>query len=226
MNRWNLIDTATVPGSPAVMTLMHREDEMAIWVDDRELMSSRQHGSEDALAELAFKRHERRGPLRVLVGGLGMGFTLAAALRCARSDDTVTVAELVPAVLAWHRDMLGSVAGYPLQDPRVVVFEGDVAVAIRSGPWDLVLLDVDNGPNGLTAPGNDWLYGWDGLHAIRTAIGSRGVLGVWSATQDPAFTRRLSRAGFEAKEHGVRSRGAKGGHRHTVWIATVRPGAR
>jgi spermidine synthase len=225
MNRWELLDTASVPSSASVMSLMRRGHEFAIWVNDRELMASRAHGSEDALAELAFARL-LPGPLpeRVLIGGLGMGFTLAAALSRAGRDARVVVAELVPAVVTWNQGVLGPIAGHPLLDPRVSVWAGDVAEPVRRPPepWDLVLLDVDNGPRGLTRTGNDWLYSWQGLESIHRGLSPRGVLGVWSAAPDPAFERRLGRAGFLATEHTVRSRGARGGSRHTVWIASRR----
>lgn len=223
MNRWELLDTAPVPGSASVMSLMRRGQELAIWVDNRELMGSRAHGSEDALAELAFAclKADPAG-VRVLIGGLGMGFTLAAALSQAGKDARVVVAELVPAVVTWNQGILGPIAGSPLLDPRTSVWPGDVAEPIRRPPepWDLVLLDVDNGPTGLTRSDNNWLYSWQGLESIYKCLSPRGVLGVWSAAPDSAFTRRLGRAGFLSTEHTVRSRGARGGNRHTVWIAT------
>lgn len=221
MRKWELVDSGEVPGTDHRMELYRTKDEVAIRVDGRELMSSRMHGSEDALADLAYDRLGQRPRARVLIGGLGMGFTLAAALRRAQSDGEVVVAELVPAVVLWHHGELAPVAGHPLADPRASVFEGDVAAAYKgqSGTWDAILLDVDNGPNGLTRDSNDWLYGRGGLQAARTALRPRGILGVWSAGDDPTFTRRLQKSGFRAETLRVRAHG-KRGRRHTVWMAT------
>ena len=227
MNRWELIERAVVPGTATEMTLHRRGHELVIRVDGAELMSSRVHGSEDALADLAYDVLDRRGAgapgapgRRVLVGGLGMGHTLAAALRRAGPRDTVAVAELVPAVVRWNRGVLADVAGQPLSDPRAQVIEGDVADPIRRppAPWDAILLDVDNGPDGLTRASNTWLYTPAGLSACRDALTPGGVLGVWSAAPDDAFTRRMERAGFTTKAARVRSRGAKRGWAHVVWI--------
>ncbi len=222
MNRWELIDQAPVPGTGSMMSLRQRAHEFVIAVDGRPLMSSRVHGSEEALAELACGRVASRPGARVLIGGLGMGHTLAAALRGLGPDANVVVAELVPAVVAWNLGPLGPVAGRPLGDPRAVVFEGDVRDPMREGAgrWDAILLDVDNGPAGLTSPANDWLYGPPGLEAAREALRPRGVLAVWSAAPDRAFTRRVERAGFDVELVPLRARGAKGGQRHIVWVAT------
>jgi spermidine synthase len=136
----------------------------------------------------------------------------------------VTVAELVSAVVKWNRGVLGEAAGYPLLDPRAKVHEGDVAEVIRAAPnsWDAILLDVDNGPTGLTKSTNDWLYGHDGLEAAFFALRPGGILGVWSAAPDAGFTRRMERAGFDVVPEEVRSRGPRGGRRHVVWIGTRR----
>jgi spermidine synthase len=205
------------------MQLMRRGRELAILVDGRQLMSSLVHGSEDALADLACDRL-RRPDARILVGGLGMGFTLAAALRRLGPEGRVTVAELVPAVVGWNRGPLGAVAGYPLADARAAIAEGDVADVVRSeaGAWDAILLDVDNGPIALTRSTNAWLYTWQGLDAAHRALRPGGVLGVWSAAPDRGFTRRVDRAGFEVEALEVRSRGARGGHRHVVWVGVRR----
>ncbi|MEQ1504973.1 MAG: spermidine synthase [Myxococcota bacterium] len=224
-----LVDRDDVPGTSSVMSLMRRGAEYLIWVDGRELMSDRQHGSEDALADLAFDRLADRPAARVLIGGLGMGFTLAAALRRLGPEGAVVVAELVPAVVRWNRGPAGTKAGHPVADPRTGVHAGDVAELVRAppAPWDAILLDVDNGPTGLTRASNDWLYSAAGLDAAFAALAPGGVLGVWSAAPDAAFTRRLRRAGFGVEELPVRSRGSRGGHRHVVWIGTRRgPGAR
>lgn len=210
------------------MRLMRRGDELVINVDGRELMSNRVHGSEDALADLACDQLEKRRPkrpdVRILVGGMGIGFTLAAALRRVGPEARVVVAELVPAVVTWNRGVLGEAAGHPVNDPRTSVYEGDVADLIRDPPepWDAIMLDVDNGPTGLTRASNDWLYSWEGLNAAFAALQPEGVLGVWSAAPDDVFTRRVKRAGFRVNPIGVRSRGAKGGRRHVIWIATRR----
>lgn len=222
MQKWELIDRDDVPGTRGVMDLMRRGHEWIICVDGRELMSDQMHSSEDALADLATARIGSRPDARILVGGLGMGFTLAAALRGVGPEAEVIVAELVPAVVRWNRTLTGGKAGFPLSDPRAGVHDGDVADAIRgpAGSWDAILLDVDNGPSGLTRESNNWLYSWQGLEACWTALKPDSILAVWSAYDDPSFTRRLSRAGFDVECVGVRSRGKKGGHRHYVWVAT------
>ncbi|MCB9523946.1 MAG: hypothetical protein H6702_11365 [Myxococcales bacterium] len=216
------------------MALFRRGHELVIRVDGAELMSSQVHGSEDALADLAYDVLDQRdgsnpqAARRVLVGGLGMGHTLAAALRRAAPQDTVVVAELVPAVVRWNRDVVGEAAGHPLNDPRARVHEGDVSDPIRRppAPWDAILLDVDNGPEGLTRDTNNWLYTPAGLSACREALTPGGVLGVWSASPDDAFTRRMERAGFATKAVRVRARGRKGGWAHVVWIGERKPPAR
>lgn len=220
MRRWELLDAGPVPDTQGVMELYQGGDELAIRVDGRELMSSRMHGSEDALSDLACDLIGSRPEARILIGGLGMGFTLAAALRRVGPEAQVVVAELVPSVVKWNRGPVGHVAGNPLQDKRASVYEGDVGAAIREAPgaWDAILLDVDNGPRGLTRESNDWLYGWHGLEAAREALRPGGVLGVWSAAPDEGFTRRVRRAGFKVEAVPVRSRGKKGGRRHVVWI--------
>nr|WP_246363135.1 hypothetical protein [Deinococcus budaensis] len=185
-----------------------------------ELMNSRQHASEDALADLACAAIAGRARPHVLVGGLGMGFTLAAALRGVGPSGTVTVAELVPEVVEWNKGPLGECAGHPLRDPRTRVHVGDVAELLRrgQGTFDAVLLDVDNGPEGMTHHGNDWLYSPPGLAAAQRTLRPGGVLAVWSATPEPRFTTRLNRAGFRTEVHTVRARPGKGAH-HTVWLA-------
>ncbi len=219
---WRLIDRAPVPNQPEVMELVQRDQEFVLRVGGRDLMSSREHGSEDALADLACDRLGVSSRARVLIGGLGMGFTLAATLRRLAPDARVVVAEFVAAVVAWNRGVLGELAAAPLDDPRVSVHEGDVAELIRAQPaaWHAILLDVDNGPTGLTQSANDWLYSAQGLAAAFRALRPGGVLGVWSAGADAAFTRRMTQAGFDVTTEDVRSRGARGGRRHVVWIGT------
>jgi spermidine synthase len=220
MLAWEKLDGEAVPGDDTVMELLRRGTELVIRVSGRELMSSRVHGSEDALADLACDRLKDRPAARILVGGLGMGFTLAAALRGVGPEGQVTVAELVPAVVRWSRGPIGPVAGHPLSDPRAVVYPGDVADMVRQPPqpWDAILLDVDNGPHGLTRATNDWLYTWQGLAAAHAALTPKGILAVWSAADDRGFTRRVERAGFDVEPVEVRARGKKGGHRHVIWL--------
>lgn len=221
MTPWILLDSAPVPGAGGELRLYRRGDEFSIKIAGRgELMSSRVHGSEDALAEQTCARLAEGIQPRLLIGGLGMGFTLAAALRHIGAQGRVEVAELVPAVVAWNRGQLGEVAGHPLRDPRVSVREGDVArvlTAARSA-YDAILLDVDNGPEGLTRKENDWLYGVNGLNAAYAALRPQGVLAVWSAGPDPGFAQRLRKVGFEVTEARVRAHGTKGA-RHIIWFA-------
>jgi spermidine synthase len=221
MTPWILLDSAAVPGDGGELRLYRRGDEFSIRIVGRgELMNSRVHGSEDALAEHSCARLADRVKPRLLIGGLGMGFTLAAALRHVGDRAQVVVAELVPAVVAWNRGPLGAQAGHPLQDPRVTVREGDVARIIKAEPqaYDAILLDVDNGPEGLTREQNDWLYGMNGLTAAYAALRPQGVLAVWSAGPDRDFMQRLRKLGFEVDEVRVRARGSKGA-RHVIWFA-------
>ena len=221
MTPWILLDSAAVPGDDGELRLYRRGDEFSIKVVGRgELMNSRVHGSEDALAEQTCARLVNGIAPQLLIGGLGMGFTLAAALRHLGDRARVVVAELVPAVVAWNRGPLGEAAAYPLEDPRVSVREGDVARVLKLGQqaFDAILLDVDNGPEGLTRRQNDWLYGMNGLNAAYAALRPRGVLAVWSAGPDPDFVQRLHKVGFEVEELRVRAHGSKGA-RHTLWFA-------
>lgn len=223
---WKLLDRVPVPGGEGELTLHQRGEEFSIRVTGQgELMNSRAHGSEDMLAALACVRLIGRNRPRLLIGGLGMGFTLAAALRDLGPDAEVVVAELVPAVVAWNRGVLAALAGNPLLDSRVTVQETDVARLLRSerNAFDAIVLDVDNGPEGLTRDANDWLYGNGGLAAAFAALRADGILAVWSAGDDRDFTDRLRRTGFETEEVRVRARVSKGA-RHTIWLAR-RPGA-
>lgn len=188
-------------------------------------MNSRVHGSEEALAELACAQVADRPQSRVLIGGLGMGYTLAAALRRLGTEARVVVAELVPAVVAWNQGPLGGLAGRPLQDHRVTVREVDVAQILRAErqTYDAILLDVDNGPEALGRKDNDWLYARPGLEAAWAALRPAGVLAVWSAGPNHIFAQRLCRAGFSVQEMHVRARGSRGGKRHTVFLAGRSP---
>jgi spermidine synthase len=221
MTRWTLLDMVQASGSNGELRLYKRGEEFSIRVENCELMNSRVHGSEDALGELACARIADHPRPRVLIGGLGMGYTLSAALHGLSAEGQVVVAELVPAVVAWNRGPLGNLAGHPLQDDRVTVREIDVARIIQAEQraYDAILLDVDNSPKGLTSKGNDWLYGLSGLRAAFAALRPGGVLAVWSAGPDQSFTQRLQKVGFRVDEVRVRARGARGGVRHTVWIA-------
>ncbi len=221
MKPWTLIERASVPGSSSQMELFSHDGAFVIRVDREELMTSRAHGSEEELAELTCAAIAERPAPRVLIGGLGMGFTLARTLQRLSSDAQVVVSELVPAVVRWNRGPLAHVAERPLFDPRVEVVEGDVSDVIRGGVrrFDAILLDVDNGPNGLTRASNDWLYGTRGVKTAFAALDRGGVLGVWSAGHDDAFTRRLESAGFSVELIPVRARGKRGA-RHYIWIAT------
>lgn len=217
---WELLGEARV-ASGGRLALYQRGREFAIRLAGRgELMNSRSHGSEEALAALACARLAMRVDCHVLVGGLGMGFTLAAALRGLPATARLTVAELVPQIVAWNRGPLADLAGHPLSDPRVTVHEGDVAdlISAPDGAYDAILLDVDNGPEGFTQPENGWLYYSDGLAASYGALRPGGVLAVWSAGHDPVFTGRLFKAGFDVKEVPVRARGSRGA-RHMIWLA-------
>jgi spermidine synthase len=224
MKPWQLMDTASVPGGGMRIRLFRRGEEYAIRGDTFELMNSRLHGSEEALARLACRHAAARDQTQVLIGGLGMGYTLAAALNALGADSRVIVAELVPAVVRWNRGPLGHLAGHPLQDDRVVVRTIDIADALQSAEsvYDVIILDVDNGPDGLTRSENDWIYGNSGLAVAHGALRPHGVLAVWSASSDSAFTARLRRVGFEAEAVQVSARGRRRGGRHTIWIARRR----
>jgi len=221
MTPWVLLDTAQVPGNGGKLNLYQRGDEFSIKIVGRgELMNSRVHGSEEALAEHTCARLVGCSNPRLLIGGLGMGFTLAAALRHAGEQAQVVVAELVPEVVEWNRGVLGESAAHPLEDPRVIVHEKDVARIIKGEQqaYDAILLDVDNGPEGLTRKKNNWLYSIGGLNAAYAALRPQGVLAVWSAGPAPEFLQRLRKVGFEVDEMRVRAHGSKG-VRHIIWFA-------
>ena len=216
-----LLDTAPIPGDGGELGLyQHGEDFLIKVVGGQDLMSTRTHGSADALAEIACTELAGRERPRVLIGGLGMGFTLASALHHLGHDAEVVVAELVPAVVEWNRGPVGEHAGHPLRDERVTVREVDVAIILKTEAlsFDAILLDVDNGPDGLTQEGNDWLYSRAGLNASYEALRPKGVFAVWSAGPDRAFSKRLRKAGFEVDEVRVRAHVGKGA-RHLIWIA-------
>ncbi len=219
---WDLLDTADVPGNGGSLRLLRRGAEFSMRLGPHELMNSRAHGSEEALAKIACSKIGGRARPRVLLGGLGMGFTLRAALDLLGADARLVVAELVPAVGAWNRGPLAGVSGHSLADARVGVREADVGAVIRSerSAYDAILLDVDNGPEALTRKANERLYDVAGLKAAQAALRPGGVLAVWSAGPDRNFIRRLRKIRFEVDEVRVRARGTRGGARHIVWIAT------
>lgn len=218
---WSLLDTAQMPGEGGELRLLRRGNEFSIRLGHYELMNSRRGGSEEALATLACEKIRSRERPRMLIGGLGMGFTLRAALGALAADASIIVAELVPAVVGWARGPMGEVFGQSLTDPRVDIRETDVDHLIRSGQsaYDAILLDVDNGPEGLTRKANDALYGIEGLGRARAALRPGGVLAVWSSDADSNFTRRLRKANFEVKEIRARASGSRGA-RYVIWIAT------
>lgn len=217
---WVHLDTAAVPDG-GELRLMQRGTEFAIFAGRTPLMNSRMSSSEIVLAGIACERLKgRRGP-RLLIGGYGMGFTLRAALAGLDKDARVTVAELVPQVLDWARGPMAELTAGCLDDPRVAIHAGDVgeAIAKADAAFDAILLDVDNGPDGLSRAANDRLYTVRGLEAARRALKPGGMLAVWSAAPSKAFTGALQRAGFQVEE--VQARANKGkGVRHTIWVAT------
>jgi spermidine synthase len=219
---WSVLDTAQVPGGGGELRLKRRGAEFSIMLDHNELMNSRLSGSEEALATIACEKIRRHKTPRILIGGLGMGFTLRAALVALGPDARIVVAELVPAVVAWARGPMAEVFGASLTDPRVSIREADVGEVIRSdaAAFDAILLDVDNGPEGLTRKANDALYDLKGLGGARAALRRGGVLAVWSSGPNPKFTWRLRKAGFEVEEVRARANGSRGGARHVIWIAT------
>ncbi len=218
-----LIDTAEVPGG-GTLRLMKRGGEFSIMLGANELMNSRLSGSEEALATLAAARVRTVARPTLLIGGLGMGFTLRAALAAVGEEARLVVAELVPAVVAWARGPMAELHAGSLDDPRVAIREGDVADLLCGGrgAYDAILLDVDNGPEGLTRPENDGLYGPAGLGAARAALRPGGVLAVWSAAPDRGFEARLRRAGLAVTTEVVKAHRGRKGARHVVWIA-VKP---
>jgi spermidine synthase len=220
---WTLLGMAKIPDSQDEIRLMQRGSEFSIMLGQNELMNSRLGGSEAALATLAFERMRAAAAPRVLIGGLGMGFTLRAALAAVGPEARITVAELMPAVVAWARGPMAEVFGTSLGDPRVEIREGDVGPLIRAGrsAWDAILLDVDNGPDGLSRTANDALYDAAGLRAAYVALRAGGVFAVWSSGPDARFSQRLRNAKFEVVEIPVRADG-KRGVRHIVWVAKRR----
>ncbi|MFT6395344.1 MAG: spermidine synthase [Bradymonadia bacterium] len=217
---WEKLDSVPTP-TGETLTLHRRGKEYSIRIGYDELMNSRMHGSEEAMADLACDGLAEGAGANVLIGGLGMGFTLSACNRVLPTDARIEVAELVPTVVEWNRGPLGECAGHPLADPRVLVTIDDVCAVIRraTGAYDAILLDVDNGPEGLTQDSNGWLYQEAGLRSLKSALRPGGTLCIWSAGDDPRFTRRLQQNGYRAQAHMVRARKGGKGPKHTIWVA-------
>lgn len=212
-----------MPGGSQVLKLYRGKDDCTIVIAGRgELMSTRKHASEDALGTLPFKLLKQVDAASVLIGGLGMGFTVAAALAATGLNSRIVVAELVPDVVEWNKGVLGSYSGYPLNDDRTTVYLGDVSDLLRSAEprYDVIALDVDNGPEALSSSGNDWLYSAEGITSARESLKKGGVLAYWSATPDQRFAKRLQTCGLKVSEKSVYAHGSKG-TRNTIWLATV-----
>lgn len=216
-----LLGTAQVPDG-VELRLMRRGADFMITLAGNELMTTRMHHSEDSLAVMTHERLGERGPQRWLIGGYGMGFTLRAALNVLGQDSAITVVELVPEIIQWARGPMAEVAAGCLDDPRVMLVEDDVSNAIRAahGIYDAILLDVDNGPEGITRRVNDHLYTMDGLHAVTSALKPGGILAVWSAFPDPAFTARLVASGFLVEEIVTSEDKDHRGSEHVIWFAS------
>jgi spermidine synthase len=223
MKRFVLLDTVQIPEDRGALCLFEYGEDFVIKIaggDGGQLMNTRMHGSEDALAAIPCKKVAGRADSRVLIGGLGMGFTLASALQHLGKDAEVVVAELVPGVVEWNRGPLGAKSGYPLLDPRTRVLQDDVAKVLKAetSAYDAIMLDVDNGPEGLTQKGNSWLYSAEGLRHCHQALRPKGMLAVWSASADRKFADKVAKAGFKVEEVQVYAHGNRG-TRHTIWIA-------
>lgn len=215
-----LIDTAEIPGG-GQLRLMRRGRDFMILIGRDELMSTRVRGSEEELATLTCERLRGQAPT-MLIGGLGLGFTLGAARTALPPNATIIVAELVPSIVTWAKGPLAHIFGNSLSDPRVSVEICDVhdRIARATAAYDAILLDVDNGPDGLVHAGNDRLYGNQGLRAARAALKPGGVLAIWSAYPDKAFANRLKKAGFAVDEVKTRARDGRKGAHHVIWLAT------
>jgi spermidine synthase len=218
---WTRIASAQVPQDAGELRLMKRGGEFSIMLGPTELMNSRRNGSERALGTIGCQRLREAPNAAVLIGGLGMGFTLRAALAALPAGSTVTVAELVPAVVEWAHGPMAELFGDCLDDPRVVLREGDVGDIIRRSrsAFDAILLDVDNGPDGLTQAANERLYDRAGLGQAWRALRPNGVLAVWSSARDETFSRRLRQAGFSIDIVPVRAAGRRG-VRDVIWVAS------
>lgn len=234
MKPWELLAEARTPDG-TLLSLTRRDTELVIMAGGKILMSSRMHGSEEAMAEMACKRLGLRlgegglpslGGVCVLVGGLGLGYTLRATLDLLPADATVVVSELIPAIVEWHSGPLAVLADKPIADRRVQVEVKDVIATLRSSPgrFDAILLDIDNGPEAFTESSNAGLYNDRGIATIRAALKPGGVLAVWSAWEDRRFEQRLKYAGFKVEVERVRARLKKGGPRHTIFLGRAPQG--
>lgn len=223
MARFNVLGTAPIPGQKSQLRLLERNNEFTIKIAGipGDLMNSRMHASEDALATLACERIGNRSEPNVLIGGLGMGFTLTAALKALKASAKITVAELIPEVVEWNKEPLGALNDYPVNDPRTHIHVGDVKEVLRQskGTFDAILLDVDNGPEGHTSDDNEWIYTPAGLKAAKAALTDGGIVAYWSAGADSKFTTRLAKAGFKVKPVTVRAHTNGKGARHVIWLA-------
>jgi spermidine synthase len=219
---WQQLGTAQVPGADIELHLMRRGAEFSMKLGQNELMNSRLSGSEEALATLACKKIEAVNRPHLLIGGLGMGFTLRAALAVLGREARITVAELVPAVIAWAYGPMADLFGDSLADPRATIREADVVDVIKSSlaAFDAILLDVDNGPEALIRKANDALYDARGLQAIQRALRPGGILAVWSSGPNSSFSKRLRAAGFDVNEVGVRATTKRSGAHHVIWFAS------
>lgn len=219
---WTLLGTADIPNNGGQLILTQREKEFSIHLKGArgELMNSRVHSSEQALSEMGCAHITSTENSRVLVGGLGMGFTLAAALKAVTVSSTVIVAELVPEVIEWNKGALGECAGRPIDDKRTQVFLGDVAQLFnqKKSHYDAILLDVDNGPEAFTQSNNNDIYAIDSLKNINQTLKPGGVLAIWSAWNDPKFTSLLKKAHFKVEAKSVRAHKGKGS-RFTIYLA-------
>ncbi len=218
---WKFLGSTITPDKKSELMLYQRDNEFSIRVNGLELMNSRMFGSEKMLAELSCCEIADRKKACVLIGGLGMGYTLSAALKSLNSDADVIISELVPSIVEWNKEVLGKLADYPLKDSRVTLLVEDVVQVIknRKSSFDAILLDVDNGPDGLTQEGNAKLYSLSGLSMIKDALRPGAVVAIWSAAPDAGFTRRLKNSSFQVTEKKVRARTNKKGAFHTIWIA-------
>ncbi|MGV8842514.1 MAG: spermidine synthase [Pseudomonas sp.] len=224
MKRFVLLETVPIPDTERALCLFAYGEDFVIKIaggDGNQLMNTRMHGSEDALAAIPCKKIADRSQPRVLIGGLGMGFTLASALLHLGEDAEVEVVELVPGVVEWNHGPLGAKSGYPLRDPRTRLLQDDVIRVLQGASaqrYDAIMLDVDNGPEGLTHKGNAWLYSPAGLQQCFQALRPQGWLAVWSASADRPFAEKVRKAGFSVEEVQVYAHGNRG-TRHTIWIA-------
>jgi spermidine synthase len=219
---WKVLDAAKVPGGKEVLTLKQRGTEFVIALGDNQLMSNRLSATEQALATMACDGFRAAKAPKILIGGLGMGFTLRAALKIMGPQARIAVAELVPEVVKWARGPMAEIFEGSLDDPRTKIHMKDVGELIHAArlEYDAILLDVDNGPEGLSRTANDALYDDKGLRAAHAALKPGGVLAIWSSAPHAEFAARLRKTRFAVKEIAVRAKGPRGGAQHLIWTAT------